>query len=144
MDEDSCKECNVCSSVCPIVEIDPSRKISDVFSIGDFDPWPCCSCHLCEDSCPEGLSPRDRMFALRPARDSLKTGSAGRIQRSLAILKERGFLLPINEESNQARKDLALPEIDIARISENIKRFFKNLEQYRERSSTEEPGAGAG
>ena len=143
MEEISCTHCDVCSSVCPIVGILASRRIDDVFSRGDFDPWPCCSCHLCEDHCPEGLSPRDRMFALRLGKKPPKNKNALKIQGAIDLLKEKGFLVPVDEESNQDRVDLGLPEIDLARISETIKGFFQRVEACKKHPPFGKSGAGA-
>jgi heterodisulfide reductase subunit C len=131
MEYTACKECGACSAVCPIVELYPARVVHEVYSRPGFDPWLCCSCHLCAEVCPVGLSSRDAMFSLR------RIGSAGgaaaqKVAVHMRNLKKRGFLFPVGEISNEERSDAGLLPIAYDKISLDMQSFVIRFEQVME------------
>ena len=130
----SCQDCGACSAVCPLVEIDPSRKINMAFSHDGFNPWLCCSCHQCEAVCPAGLSPRDEMFVLRRARENDAGERYEGISVYMETLKRSGFVFPLSEETNEDREELGLPGIDYQHIAARMKAFMTHLEEEKKGS----------
>lgn len=126
-----CQQCGACSIICPIVEIEPDRVLSDLFFEKEINPWLCCSCHLCTDNCPEALSPRNQMFQIRRTKDANGFKGGERLHKYIRILKERGFLFPVDDDTNQERMSLGLPSLDLKKISRGMNRFFENIRIYR-------------
>ena len=127
----SCQECGICSNVCPIVEIEPDRILSDLFFEKSINPWLCCSCHLCTENCPVELSSRDQMFAIRRLKKTEGFKGGEMLNKYMLLLKERGFLFPVDADTNQERARLGLPEIDLKKISLGMRSFFRNMDLAR-------------
>jgi len=131
MNDVTCQQCGTCSRICPIEEIEPDRVLSDLFFEKEINPWLCCSCHLCTDNCPEALSPRDKMFAIRRLKIANGFKGGERLLKYIRLLKERGFLFPVDDDTNQERNALGLPELDLKKISCGMSSFFENIRTYR-------------
>ena len=127
MEEGLCQKCDACSDVCPIVEIKKDRRLSRAFEDDSINPWLCCSCQLCAGICPAGLSARDQLFVLRRLESAGRFRGGEEIPRYIRFLRKRGFLFPVNQDTNKERVEMGLPEIDLDRISSDMVLFFSNL-----------------
>ncbi len=132
MDDSGCRQCGACSEVCPIVELYRSRVVHEVYSRAQFDPWPCCSCHLCAWVCPAGLSPRDAMFNLRRSLEGDRSEGAKKTALHMKNLKRRGFLFPVGDISNEERMESGLPPIACEKIASDMKRFSQRFDRVME------------
>ncbi|HDR13943.1 MAG TPA: 4Fe-4S dicluster domain-containing protein [Desulfobacteraceae bacterium] len=143
MENTGCMECGACSEACPIVELYPSRVVHEVYSRSGFDPWLCCSCHLCAWVCPVGLNPRNAMFALR--RSMKESGAKGGKQVAVHMknLKKKGFLFPVGDVSNDERLETGLEPIAYEKISSDMKRFVLRLDRLMETFGSEREGREA-
>ena len=132
MENNICRKCGACSAVCPMVDLDPARVVHEIHSCSGFDPWLCCSCHLCAGACPVGLSSRDAMFALRRIG---QTGGAA-VEKTVAShmknLKKRGFLFPVGDVSNDERLEAGLPPIAYEKIASDMHFFVRRFERVME------------
>lgn len=132
MENSGCTGCGACSAVCPIVELLPARAVHEVHFRPGFDPWLCCSCHLCVAECPVGLNSRDAMFALRRIGKSGGAAAARRVDLHMKNLKKRGFLFPIGDASNGERAEIGLPPIPNEKIASEINSFVQNFHRVME------------
>ncbi|MFO8088745.1 MAG: hypothetical protein R6U13_02820 [Desulfatiglandaceae bacterium] len=132
MESTGCRECGACSEACPIVDLYPLRVVHEVYSRSGFDPWLCCSCHLCAWVCPVGLSPRDEMFTLRRLLEGEGTKGEKQVAVHMKNLKKRGFLFPVGDVSNDERLETGLQPIAYEKIASDIKSFVKRFDRVME------------
>ena len=124
---EKCQQCDICVNNCPIMEIDNSFKIYDVFFKEDAEIWKCCSCFLCEESCPFDLSPRDAMFKRR--RSKLLSTFPRRIQMYHENIMSQGFAFPLEEIQLMRLEKLGLPTPDLESISKSLARILAGLDE---------------
>lgn len=132
MENSGCTGCGACSAVCPIIDLFPARVVHEVHLRPGFDPWLCCSCHLCAAACPVGLNSRDAMFALRRIREGDGAAAARKVQSHMKNLKKRGFLFPVGDAGNDERAALGLPPIPYETIASEMNSFVRNFHHVME------------
>jgi len=124
---EECQRCEICVEHCPIMEIDDSFKIFDVFFEDEPEIWKCCSCFLCESVCPYNLSVRDALFEKRRLKPLINLPK--RIQKYHENILEQGFAFPIDDLNQERLKRMDLPEINLSKIRTSIKKILSHLNE---------------
>jgi len=75
-----------------------------------------------------GLSSRDAMFFLRRAKRSGTAEADRKVAAHMKNLKERGFLFPVGDVSNEDRAELGLSPIPYKKIKSDMDSFVKHFD----------------
>lgn len=124
---ETCEKCDNCVKACPIMEIDKTFKINDIFFEENPEIWKCCSCFLCEAVCPNKLSVREELFKKR--RKEGKEALPKRIQKYHDNIMKQGFALPIEELQQHVMKKLGLSEINLEKIKRSLEKILSENER---------------
>lgn len=116
-----CFQCGVCTASCPVREVDQRfspRKIMKLAKLGLKDEvfksdfiWLCSMCFMCDERCPQDVSPPHVMTVLRnmAAREGVAPKA---LMKLMDILAQNGRLYAIDDFIEDERDDLGLPEIE--------------------------------
>ncbi len=120
-DLNKCFQCGVCTASCPVREIETSfnpRRIMKLAKLGLKDEvfksdfiWLCSMCYMCDERCPQDVSPPKIMTVLRNM--AVKEGMAPpALLKLMDILAENGRIYPIDDFTDEEREDQELPEVE--------------------------------
>jgi heterodisulfide reductase subunit C len=120
-DLSKCFQCGVCTASCPVREIEERfspRRIMKLAKLGlknlvfqsDFI-WLCSMCYMCDERCPQDVSPPEVMTVLRnmAAKEGLAPPA---LMKLMDILAENGRVYPIDDFTEDERDDLELPGLE--------------------------------
>jgi len=127
--EKKCIQCGACVHACPINEYDENFIVYLIFFKDqiNFDIWRrCCSCFLCEENCPQGLSPRDELFRLR--RDKFKDNIPENVNQLKEKIQNTGFIFDLDDYINEERSELKIPILNLKTIKDEINKILKYVE----------------
>jgi heterodisulfide reductase subunit C len=84
--------------------------LKDVVFESDFI-WLCSMCYMCDERCPQDVSPPKVMTVLRNM--AVKEGVApSALLKLMDVLAENGRIYPIDDFTEEEREDQELPELD--------------------------------
>lgn len=112
---EDCIQCKKCTKNCASAEhggIVPSDIVRDVRE-GSYsgDPWLCLMCHRCSAVCPKDIDVAELILELRNI--EVKKGNVPeRFDRVYKKYLETGDTMSIIGPTNEARKELGLPEFE--------------------------------
>ena len=120
-DLSKCFQCGVCTASCPVREIEARfnpRRIMKLAKLGLKDEvfksdfiWLCSMCYMCDERCPQDVSPPKVMTVLRNM--AVKEGVApSALLKLMDVLAENGRIYPIDDFTEEEREDQELPDVE--------------------------------
>jgi heterodisulfide reductase subunit C len=117
-----CFGCGVCMGGCPVARVNESfhpRRLVRELVMGDWssvleggDIWLCAQCHLCSETCPQGVGLSELIVDLRNIAVSAGVSPPEGYRENIRQVAETGRLAPITPATLMSRSRLSLGELD--------------------------------
>ena len=117
-----CFGCGVCMGGCPVARVNEGfhpRRLVRELAMGDLDGvlqrgdiWLCAQCHLCSETCPQGVGLSELIVDLRNIAVSAGLEPPEGYKENVRQVTETGRLAPITSATLASRSRLSLGELD--------------------------------
>jgi len=130
-----CFQCGVCMGGCPVARVNdrfhPRRLIREL-AIGSSEDvlkgetiWLCAQCHICSETCPQGIGIPDLIIGLRNFAINIGVLPPESFVKNVKQLVETGRLVPPSSRIEQLRDRLGLGRIEQA-AAEEVQHLITN------------------
>ena len=126
-----CYQCNRCTEVCPVSDLEPDRYdprglvmqgflgLSHMILQPDkqFNLWACQTCDMCDEECPNGIILTDIFVILK--NQSMRMGLAPEAYQAQAkVVMETGQAIPLQDAIARRRTKMELPVLPVPNVKE--------------------------
>jgi heterodisulfide reductase subunit C len=126
-----CYQCNRCTSVCPVADIEPNRYNprniilnsflgfkGNILGVEDnFNLWGCTMCDTCDEVCPQKIELTEVFVVLKNMAIKRKEGPEYYTTQASTIY-ENGKAIPPQPAIERRREQMGLPKIEPPNVEE--------------------------
>lgn len=123
-----CYQCGVCMGGCPVARVNERfhpRRLMNELVLGDWEEvlngeaiWLCAQCHICGETCPQGVGISNLIVDLRNLATDLGVSPPDYFVKNVRQLAETGRLASLTARIERLRGKLELSSLKSAPVEE--------------------------